>query len=212
MKNRTIWLVRHGIREDMVDPSWCEGKERPYDPPLAEPGCRQAEDMGRRLLPETIDHVFASPFTRAMQTASAVVSALGKKIKIDPALSETLYPDWYPTDPDIDGQMLLAQQFEHVDPKHEPRAPVSYPESRPEARVRMHGLFMDLTERYDGNLLIVGHGGSIFALCRALICEEPGLHTPCCCLIEMAGNADGWELRRDGSDTSHLSVTEESLH
>ena len=71
-------------------------------------------------------------------------------------------------------------------------------------------LWVDLTERYEGNLLIVGHGGSIYALCQAVISEEPGIHTCCCCLIEMAGNADGWELRRDGSDTSHLSVTEES--
>tara|TARA_B100000809_G_C14988274_1_gene477045 strand:+ start:218 stop:856 length:639 start_codon:yes stop_codon:yes gene_type:complete len=212
MKNRTIWLVRHGIREDMIDASWSEGQERPYDTPLAEPGRRQAEEMGRRLLQETIDHVFASPFTRAMQTVSAVVSTLDQKFKVDPALSEALYPDWYPTDPDLDGQMRMAQLFEHVDPEHEPRAPVSYPESRPELRARMHGLFVDLTERYAGNLLIVGHGGSIHGLCQAVVGEDQAIHTCCCCLIEIAGNGDGWELRRNGADTSHLSVTEESLH
>jgi transcription factor C subunit 7 len=212
MHDRTIWIVRHGIRQDMVDATWSEGQARPYDPPLAAQGHRQAGDVGKRLCGEPIDHVFASPFTRAMQTASAIAPGLEHKIKVDPALCEALYPEWFPTDPDLHGQVELARAFEHVDSDHEPRAPVSYSESRGELRARMRGLVDDLIARYEGNLLIVGHGGSIHGLCMELVGEDQSVHTCCCCLIEISRNGKGWELHRDGTDTSHLSITEESLH
>ena len=212
MHKRTIWLVRHGIRQDMIDHTWREGAPRPYDSPLAEPGHRQAGEMGERLSRESVDHVFASPFTRAMETANTIAHRLDRKIKVDPALCEALYPDWFPTDPDLDGQMDLARAFAHVDPDHEPRAAVSYSENRPQLRARMRRLIDDLTGRYHGNMLLVAHGGSIRGLCMELVGEDQNVHTCCCCLIELSGNGNGWELCRDGADTSHLSVTEQSLH
>lgn len=212
MSERTLWMVRHGIRQDMLDVTWSAGRERPYDTPLAEQGRQQAAEMGERLLAEKIDHVFSSPFTRAMQTASAIAIALGQTIKVDPALSEALYPDWFPSDPDIGGQLALAREFGRADPSYEPRAPVSYSESGEELRARMRGLVEDLLDRFEGNLLLVGHGGSIRGLCLELAGEDRPIHACCCCLIEVGRNGNDWEIRRDGADKSHLSITEESLH
>jgi broad specificity phosphatase PhoE len=65
---------------------------------------------------------------------------------------------------------------------------------------------------YNYHPLIVAHGGSILAICRALLGPDTNVHTCCCCLIQISRNGSGWELVRDGTDTSHLSVTEDSLH
>lgn len=45
----TIWIVRHGEREDVVDRQWFEKEQRAYDdPPLAELGRVQ---VGRTTVP-----------------------------------------------------------------------------------------------------------------------------------------------------------------
>jgi broad specificity phosphatase PhoE len=42
----TIWIVRHGEREDVVDRTWLDRPQRAYDdPPLAEKGRKQVLKM-----------------------------------------------------------------------------------------------------------------------------------------------------------------------
>ncbi|CAM6003721.1 unnamed protein product [Sphagnum balticum] len=91
----TIWLVRHGEREDFVDRTWFDRPQRAYDdPPLTETGRKQvvklyscatnvqAEDAGRLLANEPIAHIFASPYERTMETASIIGQQRDKPMTI----------------------------------------------------------------------------------------------------------------------------------
>jgi len=44
---QTVWAVRHGERQDSVDPTWAEEADRPHDPPLTELGRWAAWRVGR---------------------------------------------------------------------------------------------------------------------------------------------------------------------
>ena len=85
---RTVWLVRHGNRQDFVDRSWRETAARPHDPPLSADGREQARETGRFLAGEPIDHLFASPFLRAVETAAR--RAAGERIAIPANRSLTM--------------------------------------------------------------------------------------------------------------------------
>lgn len=37
-QRQVLIVMRHGLRQDEVDPSWGRSAERPWDPPLAEEG------------------------------------------------------------------------------------------------------------------------------------------------------------------------------
>ena len=69
---RTLVLVRHGhyAPDPAVDPK--------LGPALTELGLAQAHLVGARLagLPESFDTVYASPMTRAQQTAKVIVEDL----------------------------------------------------------------------------------------------------------------------------------------
>lgn len=62
--DHSIWICRHGNRIDFVDPSW-----KGSDPYLSPDGIIQAKETGKRLKDENIQHIFASPFFRTVETA-----------------------------------------------------------------------------------------------------------------------------------------------
>ncbi|KAJ9445863.1 Protein UBASH3A-like protein [Diplonema papillatum] len=102
-------VARHGERVDYVDTeAWLsseKGKARPWDPPLTERGVEQSKRLGGRIVEELKKHglppvtaVYASPFTRTLQTAHHAVDAMGhKNLSIHPevGLVEALVEDWF---------------------------------------------------------------------------------------------------------------------
>ena len=109
MPVRNIWLVRHGERADVVDSHWFNRKQRAYDdPPLAPLGeeqvhlfarkqdrdrmlpATQAAETGRRLRDVPIDCIYASPYTRTMQTASIINNQRERPvpIRVEPGICE----------------------------------------------------------------------------------------------------------------------------
>lgn len=88
-------IMRHGDRADKANESWSESESRPWDPPLSAAGWREASKQGSKihtLLKRKPDMVFSSPYTRCLQTASAVIEACRLSFKhliIDKGLSET---------------------------------------------------------------------------------------------------------------------------
>ena len=73
-----IWICRHGNRIDFVDPSW-----QGTDPYLADDGIVQAKETGIRLREEGIQHIFASPFLRTIETAHHIAEAVDLSVKIE---------------------------------------------------------------------------------------------------------------------------------
>lgn len=87
-----IYVVRHGEREDFVDPNWSDTHERYFDPPLSAHGFDQAEEVSKFFADKKIDMIFSSPLARAIQTAIPTANALGMKIHIEYGLNEFYSP------------------------------------------------------------------------------------------------------------------------
>lgn len=201
---RVVWLVRHGNRRDFVDPEWLKTADRPHDGPLSADGEVQARETGARLARERIDHVFASPFLRAAQTASIIGSVIGRRVRIEPGLAEMLLDRWFPDRHDLLSPGELAALLPGIDAGYAGQVQPVYPEDRSALERRTAETMRRLTTQYPGNLLLVAHGGSINGLARAL---DPGasVHTALCCLIRIVGCEGAWAVEADGSDTSHLT-------
>eukprot|EP00959_Pyramimonas_sp_CCMP1952_P473723 9502215-Pyramimonas_sp.AAC.2 len=100
----SVSLVRHGEREDYVDPTWTQRAERPWDPPLTKLGKLQAGAAGRRLRDEiardhgvpTATRVYSSPFTRCVETAAEIARELGvSSIQVEDGLAEEFCEKFY---------------------------------------------------------------------------------------------------------------------
>lgn len=203
--DRTIWLVRHGNRKDFVEPEWVASAARPHDPPLSADGVTQAQDVGKRLAGEGLAHIFCSPFLRAVETAAQIARAVGLPVKVEHGLAEMMLLKWFPTQHDFLLLPDLASQFPLVDPAYQSGHKPVFPETPEAATDRAVQTAIDLVTRFDGNLLLVGHGGSLFGLAQGILGFRPALQTSLCCLIQIKGQAGNWRLEADGSDTSHLS-------
>ena len=52
MAERTIFMARHGSREDFEDPQWVQRAEYPHDPDVSATGIREAQQLARRMARE----------------------------------------------------------------------------------------------------------------------------------------------------------------
>mmetsp|Transcript_30935 Transcript_30935/g.73419 ORF Transcript_30935/g.73419 Transcript_30935/m.73419 type:complete len:512 (+) Transcript_30935:48-1583(+) len=105
-----VWVVRHGERIDSVEKGWKKTAARPHDPPLTPAGFEQAAATGRALRGHRLDAIYTSPFLRCVQTATAIVEAMGPgapPIHLEPGLGEWLFNRWFSTMP-VDGEMATA--------------------------------------------------------------------------------------------------------
>ena len=208
---RAVWLVRHGNRMDFVSPEWLATAARPHDPPLSPDGVVQAREVGVSLAGERIDHIFASPFLRAVQTASQIADVLDRPVRIENGLCETFLPEWCPTDPRPLAARELKKQFPRVDVGYLSAVNPTYPETDKRMAARTTETIGALTRSFAGNLLLVGHGGSMWGLCRALVGNVCSIHAALCCRIKVAQRDGRWVLEMDGRDTSHLSRSEQQI-
>lgn len=83
--------MRHGLRQDEVDPAFASKANRPWDPPLASRGRNQAASIVSVIGGFNIDYIISSPFLRCLQTSSEVLVSLGLDLDhliIDGAFSE----------------------------------------------------------------------------------------------------------------------------
>lgn len=58
------------------------------DPPITLIGATQARELIERLRDERIDRILASPYRRALQTATIIAEALGRAILVEPLVRE----------------------------------------------------------------------------------------------------------------------------
>ena len=200
---RTVWICRHGMRIDQVDPTW--RRRNGHDPHLAQEGVRQARETGERLRGEGIEHVFASPFLRAVETAHHIADALELPIHIERGLGEWLNLQWFRQMPETASLEELIRRFPRVDPAYESLVFPLYPETAEEAFARAGRAARLLAERYRGNLLLVGHGHSVVGMSWGLLEGRPDIHTGLCALVKIGRRNGAWRLELNG-DTSHLSV------
>ena len=85
-----VFLVRHGATVSSGEDSF-NGET---DVPLSESGREQARALGRRLAAERIDAFYASPLSRAMETARLVAAPHGGNVVPVPTLREVSHGQW----------------------------------------------------------------------------------------------------------------------
>ena len=207
---RSIWITRHGNRQDFVDPDWVNGAEYPFDPPLSSDGLEQARQTARALRGRGIARIVSSPFLRCIQTAEEVARELEIPIVLEAGLGEWLNPTWFPAPPELVHANRPNRSDSRIDPGYESLVEPVYPELKVEMYRRVATAVRRLTETSFASELWVGHGASVQGAAAALLGIDPsnagGLfgHVPCCCLTQMVETADGWTLQRS-CDTAHLA-------
>ena len=151
-----LYLVRHG------ETDWNRQRriQGLTDIPLNDTGRSQAMAAGMLLARRSWDAVYASPLSRARETASIIATELGLA---EPTLLDALVERNYGAAEGLDW-MQVERQFPHG-------ASVPGRESREQVGARVVPALIELAEERAGqSLVIVSHGGAI----RAVLSEvEP---------------------------------------
>ena len=139
------------------------------DIPLAEEGWEQAKRLSARLasLPQPPQAIWASDLSRARQTAETIAAPLGLPVHTSPLLRETKLGEWEGlTRAEIEARGDGEHLQRYIRDSHTYRPPGG--ETLEAAWVRMLQAATEIrTTHPTGNVVIVGHGGSL----RVLLCE-----------------------------------------
>ncbi|WP_460200279.1 histidine phosphatase family protein [Scytonema sp. NUACC21] len=211
--SQIVWIARHANRLDFVNPDWFLTAERRYDPPLSEDGFIQAQQLANRLKGEKIDHIFASPFLRTVQTANAIAEVLDLPIKLETGLSEWHNQAWMKEEPKRLSTPALAELFPRIDISYTPRIAAKYPETHEQMQERSGQTARCLTREYSpANILLVGHGASVLGAAIGLVGEvaRTSVKASLCCLVKVVRREPEWLLELKG-DTSHLTEVEKVI-
>lgn len=204
---QTLWLARHGNRQDFVDPNWRATARRPHDPPLSVDGVEQAKALAQRLRSEPIDYIFVSPYWRTVETAFQVAQVLDLPIHLEAGLGEHLNPSWFTDNPQLMRREELVKPFPRIDLTYRDRITPTFPETWQECYQRVAHTIHHLIDDYGDNVLIIGHGASVMGAVNALVGKR--LDIPCrlCALFKLVREGDRWQLELSG-DTTHLDASE----
>lgn len=208
--SRIIWLARHGLRLDFIDWSWFESASRRYDPPLAASGITQGQILATRLQKEGIRHIFASPFLRTVQTGHIVAQTLTLPLKLEWGLGEWLNREWMEEMPSTTPLKFLAQDYPCLDLSYVSAVVPQYPENKLQLQQRVKTTVTHLLQKFQGDILIIGHGPSIVASIRALIPDLGDYQTDLASLTKLVQTAQGWEIKL-AADTSYLGAAATDL-
>ncbi len=157
-----LFLVRHG-QSVWNDEKRIQGQQ---DIPLGDEGRKQAIALGERLKGRQFQACFSSPLKRATETAELILKASGNSTPIItlPELMERNFGDWEGKSID-DLQLLFPNDFSQWLAAHQIPAPPNG-ESMDELMKRVERGLDQILAVKEGNVLVVGHSGSI----KAAIC------------------------------------------
>ncbi|MDS0283677.1 histidine phosphatase family protein [Haloarcula onubensis] len=203
----TVWVVRHGQRQDSVDPSWDDHADRVHDPPLTDLGRWAAWRTGRRFVESGVplDAVYASPFLRTAETAEEIGRETGTDVYLEPGLGEHRNPEWFDADPETVPAEHLADWFDPITLDHDPYLVPEFPESGDEAMARAGNVARQLAADVPGTVLLVGHGLTVGGVVDGLVGSTDGVDAPLCGVTRLDRDRGNWELAFSG-DTTHLDV------
>jgi broad specificity phosphatase PhoE len=169
MEERTVFVARHGSREDSGDPGWIGRAKNPYDPGLSLLGINEARRLGERVAGERISYIYSSPYLRAVQTTQFCARTLGRSIRIEAGFGEWLNGDWFQRRPRTASLQRLKRQFPSVDEEYRGLVEPVFPESK-EDSIRRFGRTIELVlEQTDDGILIVGHGATFEGVTATLL-------------------------------------------
>jgi broad specificity phosphatase PhoE len=204
MKDRILYLVRHGQRLDSIQKQWYSPDENQYDPPLSPEGMGQAYQIAQRLQAEPIDFIFSSPYLRALQTAHPIAEALNLPLYVEAGIGEWLGRGMIPLEPNITPAYQRHEEFPRLEFLHNTRLVPHWPETVEECFARLKNTIQQLLESYEGNLLIVGHGRTVTGLAHVLTQKpESQFKYGLAALSTLRLHENSWQIELN-SDESHL--------
>ena len=152
-QSTTVYLLRHAESRPSAtvkEPDW----------PLSELGKKQARDIVPTLARLGIDHVYTSPFLRAVETAKPFADCAGKPLHIHDDLREQLSL-WADSEADFMDQMRKKWEDFHFAPPGG--------ESNAECQLRIVNAVRDIIRRHPGRTLLVSsHGNAISLLLNSI--------------------------------------------
>jgi broad specificity phosphatase PhoE len=206
--------MRHASRLDVARPQWVVDAVRPYDTPLSPEGHGQARQAAVHLAGlAPYQHLFCSPFLRAVQTAAPIAAALGMKMKIEPGVGENYYTAYFPVKPEFEPWYMNAGDLVGeglVDTQYRALVAPNHPETQATTVARARRAIFALLERFEGDLLIVTHGGIVHGLAKALVPTAVLLPHFAAIMEIRCDSAGRWSVSKDGSDLSHLEGNADS--
>jgi broad specificity phosphatase PhoE len=200
-----VWAVRHGQRQDTVDPDWELTAARIHDPGLTELGRWQAWRCGRYFAERGIEFeaVYCSPFLRAVQTTAEIYGEIGHGARLEPGLGEHRNAEWFDSEPETLSHRTLADYFEPIQHDHDPFVVPEFPEEHHEAETRAGETARRIVDAHDGPVLMVGHGLTIGGVVRGLVGSTEGVDAPLCGLTRIENRDGEWKLDFSGA-VDHL--------
>jgi broad specificity phosphatase PhoE len=206
---QTLWIVRHGNREDFSNRDWAKSAERPYDPGLSEDGARQAQEAGLSLRDRPVHRIYASPYLRTIQTANHIADVVDLPVRLELGIGEIL--------PNIQEAPLLLsdderrQRFARLDFSYTSAYQPVYPQVEIEAHKQAAETVQRIADLHpDENIIFVTHASPVIGIVRHLTNTHEPIKVPLCSIFTLSRNGSGWQLVK-GSDVSHLSDQEISL-
>uniref|UniRef100_A0A914I6R3 Phosphoglycerate mutase n=1 Tax=Globodera rostochiensis TaxID=31243 RepID=A0A914I6R3_GLORO len=176
--SRILWVVRHAEREDNINSNWHKNanpqKLNLDNSPLSSRGKKQAIELATRFSKVLIDHIFASPFERTVQTATLLISKRDIPIKVEPGLAEALY--LCESAPGFEEPNELRKRFPFIDPEYESiyKKPMPKEGFGDDACIpRVRRTLEQILRKYEeaNSIVLVSHGSPIGALHEVLVGE-----------------------------------------
>jgi len=201
----TVWVVRHGQRQDTVDPNWEDNADRLHDPGLTELGRWAAWRVGRRFAEagQQFDAIYASPFLRTVETADEICRELDAETYLEAGLGEHRNAEWFDAEPETVPPATLAEWFDTVRLDYDSVVVPEFPETHSEAMARAGETARRIEEAEAGTVLLVGHGLTVGGVVQGLVGTADDVEAPLCGLTRIDRDGEGWHLDFSG-DTTHL--------
>lgn len=159
-----IIIIRHGETE------WNKtGRFQGHsDVPLSEEGRAQAEALGKNLVVDHVDAIYASDLTRAMETAAPLAERFGLPVIPDPQLRELNFGAWEGRNfNDVNAENPDAMKNFYNDPE---QANIPDSENFTNFQRRVAGRVREIAAQERGKrIVIVSHGASIRILLANLL-------------------------------------------
>lgn len=175
-----IYLVRHGQTTGDVENKY-GGK---YDDELTKEGESQAQELAKKLSEKNINYIFSSPLKRAIQTSEIISKEL--KIEFD-IIDNFRERNMYGGLSGLTKEEAKEKHAEEVEKleKHPYNTFVTNSEYYKRFVNRLIPSFERIINEFEGNLLIVTHGGPIKTLFRELFKFGEIKEINDCCLVEI---------------------------
>lgn len=159
-----LHLIRHGQTDWNLNHRF-QGQS---DSPLNETGMEQAQKIARRLSKVSIDAIYSSDLTRAIQTAEQIASHHNLNLHTDSRWREQSFGEWEGLNfAEMQSAALDLLEAWRVDPLHNPPP---QGETLTQLAKRVEAALNDIKARHvEQNVLLVTHGGVLMTLaCIAL--------------------------------------------